>query len=87
VRDSLLLAAANIWARREEALLVAALLGGWMLVTYGIAGYFRARIVWPMSIGLLLLTASGWSVIASIASKGLYVAHRAAKRKAATGAG
>lgn len=71
--------------RRAEIALSVALVGGWLLVTYGVTAVVRPRIAWPMSIGLMLLTGSGWSVLWSIATKGLYVAHRNAARKALRG--
>lgn len=66
------------WKCRAETALSCALVGGWLLVTYGIAGLIRPRIAWPISVGLLLLTASGWKFIAKIAAVGLYAMQRAA---------
>lgn len=64
-----------------ELLLVAALLGGWASLTVGVAAIpgARARIVWPISIGLLLLSGCGWGFLARIAIVGIYARTRKSK--------
>jgi hypothetical protein len=47
-----------------------ALVLGWLLITAGLP--FRPRIVWPVSLGLLLITAAGWRLLFTIGSHGLY---------------
>lgn len=55
-----------------ELALAAAIVAGWACVTIGIAGLAPARIVWPLSIGLLLLTLAGWGALRDLAALGLY---------------
>lgn len=73
------------WKMRAELLLAAAMIGGWMLVTYALAAIVRPRIMWPMSIGLLMLSASGWKLLGEIATKGCYVLNVRAQRNAGRG--
>lgn len=61
----------RVFAARAEILLSAAMLGGWALVTLGIAQLTTPK-VWPLSGGLLLLSAGGWRMLATIAMHGLY---------------
>lgn len=68
------------WRARAETLTGLALVGGWLLVTYSIVAIAPPRIVWPASIGLLLLSATGWGLVRTIATKGLYVLHRVKSR-------
>lgn len=70
---------------RAELLLACSMIGGWLLVTYALTAIARPRIVWPMSMGLLLLSASGWKLIGEIATKGCYVLNVRAKRAAGRG--
>lgn len=58
-----------------ELLTAAAILGGWLLVTWALAGWWSWR-VWPLSLGLLLLSAAGWKFIAQLAREGLYLLTR-----------
>src|SRR6185437_17108018 len=64
------------WRRRAEITLSIALVAGWGLVTDAIATIGRPRLVWPLSIGLFLLSASGWSMVFTIARHGLYALAR-----------
>lgn len=65
------------WAvtARAEILLTIALLGGWALVTWGIALLTTWK-VWPISGGLLLLSCGGWRLLWTIVSDGLYMLTR-----------
>lgn len=60
-----------------ELLTAAAFVGGWLLVTVGVAALLPPRVVWPVSLGLLLLSAGGWGLLVSVARHGLYVLTRA----------
>jgi hypothetical protein len=50
----------------------AALVVGWLCITLGIAAIARPRLVWPLSIGLLFVTAAGWRLLFTIGAHGLY---------------
>ena len=69
----------TIYAARAEILVSAAMLGGWALLTYGIALLTTPK-VWPISGGLLLLSAGGWRLLWTIVSYGLYSLTREAPR-------
>jgi hypothetical protein len=62
---------AVVWALRAELLVAACFLAGWALVTVGIAAYTSPR-VWPLSLGLLLLSLCGWKWLWSFVGVGLY---------------
>lgn len=49
-----------------------AMISGWLLITYAIAQLAPARVVWPASIGVLLISAAGWRPLFTIAADGLY---------------
>jgi hypothetical protein len=60
-------------SRHLPALLTAAaILVGWLLVTWALAGWWSWR-VWPLSLGLLCLSAAGWKLILHVAREGLYL--------------
>jgi hypothetical protein len=64
---------------RAEILLAVAVLSGWASLTYGVRVIAWGRIafaVWPISTGLLLLSACGWGFLGNTAVVGLYVASR-----------
>jgi hypothetical protein len=63
----------------REALLVVAILGGWGLLTWGLALLTTPK-VYPISGGLLLLSCAGWRMLWAIASDGLYTLTRTPKR-------
>lgn len=63
--------AERTWSLRAELLVAAAFLGGWFLVTLGIASYTSTR-VWPISLGILLLSLCGWKWVWNLTSVGLY---------------
>lgn len=70
------LAAATIATLRTwagELLTAFSLIGGWLLVTYAFAAIIRPRVIWPFSIGMLLLSMCGWGLIRSIVTRGLLV--------------
>ena len=54
-----------------EILVAFALLGGWALLTWGIAR-LTSNDAWIFSGGLLLLSLTGWRLIAKVFSAGLY---------------
>lgn len=59
----------------EIAFGVAALLG-WLSLTIGLRTVLHGaaqRAVWPLSIGVLLLSACGWGFVGRLAFRGLYV--------------
>lgn len=64
---------------KAEILLSVALLLGWFLLTYGIA-LLTSPVVWPLSIGVLLLSTAGWRMLWAILSYGFYGLTRADKR-------
>jgi hypothetical protein len=64
-----------------EILTAMAFLGGWLLLTYGVARLL-SDIVWPLSGGLLLLSLGGWKLLWKLSTDGLYVLTRSAKRRA-----
>ena len=63
--------ATTVWRVRAEILLSLALLGGWGMVTWGVAELTTPK-VWPISIGLLLLSVCGWRLLWTVFSHGLY---------------
>lgn len=60
-----------VWEIRAEILTATGLIGGWLLVTWGLPAITSWK-VWPISIGILLLSAAGWEFILNLARKGLY---------------
>lgn len=62
-----------------EILTAGALLGGWSLVTLGIA-LLTSPLAWLFSGGLLLLSLSGWKLLYVLARDGLYALTRDNKR-------
>ena len=71
-----------VWRVRAEILAALAMLGGWALLTYGIAILTTPK-VWPLSGGLLLLAAGGWRMLWTSASYGLYGLTREPKKRGA----
>ncbi|HTE46637.1 MAG TPA: hypothetical protein VK636_15395 [Gemmatimonadaceae bacterium] len=73
-RRSPRLAAVAVWLRVNRAVLLTAgaMLAGWLLLTFAIAGVLRPRIVWPTSLGLLALSAAGWNLVGRVVFFGLY---------------
>lgn len=69
----------SLWVARAEILVATAMLAGWALVTWGIALLTTWK-VWPLSGGLLLLSAGGWRLLWTIASYGLYSLTREERR-------
>lgn len=58
-----------------EVLTGLAFLVGWCLVTFAVASLTVPQ-VWPLSIGLLLLSAGGWRMLVGLATDGLYALTR-----------
>jgi hypothetical protein len=63
-------------ARLDVIITAGALIGGWLLVTYGLTAFVRPRVVWPMSIGALLVSIGGWHQLGRTAWYGLYTLTR-----------
>jgi hypothetical protein len=70
-----------VWGARAEVLLTGAALGGWYALTYGLAGLLGTK-VWPLSVGVLLLSGCGWKLLWRIVTDGLYDLTREEKRHA-----
>ncbi len=60
---------------RAELLTAAALLAGWLLITWWVAMLTSWR-VWPFSLGLLLVSCGGWRLLYAVARDGLYALTR-----------
>jgi hypothetical protein len=56
-----------------ELAVAGAIVGGWICVTVAVAQLAPPGIVWPASMGLLLLSLAGWKFIGHLAWYGLYV--------------
>lgn len=54
-----------------EGLLVLGIISGWGLVTFGVASLLVWE-VWPISLGLLVLSIVGWGHLKRLFGKGLY---------------
>ena len=55
--------------------LVLGILGGWALVTWGVADLTVPE-VWPVSGGLFVLSLVGWKFLGTLFGRGLYVLSR-----------
>jgi hypothetical protein len=55
-----------------------AIVGGWALVTYGLAALLVPE-VWPISGGLFLLSVAGWGHLRVLFAAGLYALYRVGK--------
>jgi hypothetical protein len=64
-----------LWTARAECLMALAFVGGWLLVTAGIAA-LTSRIAWLFSLGLLAISLGGWKPFARFVYAGLYVLTR-----------
>lgn len=73
-------ALAGARGRWTELLLVGSYVGGWALITWGLARLLVPE-VWLLSGGVLLLSAGGLGLLKDVATEGLYVLSRAARRK------
>lgn len=62
-----------------ETLFVAALLAGWVLLTWGLAALTTWK-VWPLSGGVFFLSCCGWKVLATLARDGLYALSKDTRR-------
>jgi uncharacterized membrane protein len=62
----------SLRAVAPEILTATAFIAGWLLITKGVADLTR-REAWFISIGLLLLSLCGWSLIRTIVTRGLYL--------------
>jgi len=51
------------------------IVGGWAFLTFGLAELFGG-VVWPISLGLFLLSIAGWGYLVTLFRKGLYVMSR-----------
>lgn len=64
-------AAGAPWRYRGEILHSLAILGGWTLVSWGLASLLVWQ-AWPISGGLLLLSLAGWGHLRVVFHSGLY---------------
>lgn len=62
-----------------ELLTSLALVGGWALLTWGVAR-LTAPVAWVFSAGLLLVSLGGWRLLWEVATRGLYALTRPTKR-------
>lgn len=65
---------------RAELATAAALLGGWTLLTHGVAALLPRVPVWSLSAGLLLVSLCGWELLWTMGRKGLYTLSREDRR-------
>lgn len=65
---------------RAELALSAAILGGWTLITVGLAA-LTTRHVWPISAGFFLLSLAGWQFVGRLFWRGLYILTRPAAKR------
>jgi hypothetical protein len=56
-----------------EAAVAIAIVWGWAFITLGIARIARPDVVFPLSIGLLLMSLAGWRIFVTLVWHGLYV--------------
>lgn len=63
------------WSGRAAALHAGAILGGWALLTAGVASLLVPE-VWLISAGLLLLSLAGWGHLRVLFGKGVYALTR-----------
>lgn len=66
---------------RAEILQAAAIFCGWACLTDGIAA-LTTRQVWPISLGLLLLSLAGWQFLGTLFWRGFYVITKGDGRRA-----
>lgn len=65
-----------VWRLVPEMLNATTILGGWALLTWGIADLVGVWQVWPLSGGLLLLSLAGWGHLRVLFGAGLYTLTR-----------
>lgn len=70
--------AADLWKLRAVLLHGAAIVGGWALVTAGLASLLVPE-VWLLSGGLFLLSLAGWGHLRVLFTLGAYALHRRPK--------
>lgn len=70
---------AAMWARRAELAVFLAAAGGWAAITHAIGRLVRPDVVWPISLGLFLLSLCGWRLLYTVADAGLYTLTREGK--------
>lgn len=61
-----------VWSLRAELAVAGCVVGGWASVTLAVARIGAASIVWPLSIGLALLSLCGWTPLRHLVTVGLY---------------
>lgn len=59
----------------SETLTATAFIGGWLLITAGIAA-LTSRVAWLFSLGVLLISLGGWRLLWRMATDGLYALTR-----------
>lgn len=68
------------WGSRAEILTTLAFVGGWLMITWGLAELVTVWI-WPISLGALLLSAGGWGLLFEVVRDGLYTLTRPTRGK------
>lgn len=68
----------TVWGARAAVLHVGAIVGGWLLLTWGVASLLVPA-VWPISGGLFLLSLAGWGHLRVLFGRGVYALHLAKK--------
>ena len=63
-----------------EGLQATGIISGWMLITFGIASLLTWE-VWPISIGILVLSFVGWGHLRVVFGQGFYTLSRPSKGK------
>lgn len=76
MRKALRLWSVRAWKQRHLALHVGSIVGGWYLLTRGLAELLVPE-VWFISGGLFLLSVAGWGHLRVLFSAGVYALKRA----------
>ena len=63
-----------------EGLQAFGIVGGWMLITFGIASLLTWE-TWPISIGLLVLSFVGWGHLRVVFGRGIYTLSKGKRGK------
>lgn len=71
----------RIYRAAPEILFAVAALAGWAALTVGVRVVTHgAPAVWPLAIGVLLMSACGWGLLGKLAYRGVYVVWRQSKK-------
>lgn len=72
--------AAWLLSYASEFATASAFVCGWILVTSGVAA-LTTKHLWPISIGLLLISLGGWRLLRTLVTEGLYSLTRNVKTR------